>query len=319
MTSGETHPNYITAYQVDDDNQDGIWYAPYMVGTNLYYEFIGDGWSAFKDNDYKDDAARANWGGEWQTPSSAQVQWLADNCTWTWDDTKKGYKLTSKVSGYTSKSIFLPAAGRINHDGQVGLGKTVFYRTSELYTTRYSMSLIRTSKIGPKADWDDCRDLGQPVRPVHGTVAVTDLTLNETSLSLDIYASLTLRPVFTPSYVSDARVEWSSSNPSVVSIVSKHPQLCIIRAQRPGTAVITAKSKDGGKTATCTVTVKEKAQEWVEMAPGLKWATCNVGAPTPDNNGSLFAWGETAEKIFYGWDTYRFMIPGYDYWNGISA
>ena len=101
MTSGETHPNYITAYQVDDDNQDGIWYAPYMVGTNLYYEFIGDGWSAFKDNDYKDDAARANWGGEWQTPSSAQVQWLADNCTWTWDDTKKGYKLTSKVSGFT--------------------------------------------------------------------------------------------------------------------------------------------------------------------------------------------------------------------------
>ena len=321
MTSGETHPNYITAYQVDDDNQDGIWYAPYMVGTNLYYEFIGDGWSAFKDNDYKDDAARANWGGEWQTPSSAQVQWLADNCTWTWDDTKKGYKLTSKVSGYTSKSIFLPAAGLINDGGSVGgFGKNVFYHTNDLYSTGQSMSLVRTSLIEPRADYNT-RQRGLPVRPVHGTVAVTGLSLDETSVSLDVLAHLTLHPVFTPAYVSDARVEWTSSNPSVVSFFVKSPLICIIEAKKPGTAVITAKSKDGGKTATCTVTVKEKAQDWVEMAPGLKWATCNVGAYRSTDPGRLFAWGETVSKDRdrFDWDNYRFITPGFSNMDGISA
>ena len=78
------------------------------------YQFIGDGKSAFKDNGYEDDTARQNWGGEWQTPSDAQLKWLIDNCTWAWDNINAGYTLTSKVSGYTSKSIFLPAAGTMS-------------------------------------------------------------------------------------------------------------------------------------------------------------------------------------------------------------
>ena len=159
------------------------------------------------------------------------------------------------------------------------------------------------------------------MRPVHGTVSVTGLSLDETSVSLDVLAHLTLHPVFTPAYVSDARVEWTSSNPSVVSFFVKSPLICIIEAKKPGTAVITAKSKDGGKTATCTVTVKEKAQDWVEMAPGLKWATCNVGAYRSTDPGRLFAWGETVSKDRdrFDWDNYRFITPGFSNMDGISA
>ncbi len=40
-------------------------------------------------------------------PTKEQLEELKDNCQWTWDDTKKGYK----VVGPNGNSIFLPAAG----------------------------------------------------------------------------------------------------------------------------------------------------------------------------------------------------------------
>lgn len=35
------------------------------------------------------------------------------------------------------------------------------------------------------------------------------------------------------------------------------------------------------------------------LPSGLKWATCNVGADSPDDYGSYFAWGETSTKSSY--------------------
>ena len=45
---------------------------------------------------------------------------------------------------------------------------------------------------------------------------------------------------------------------------------------------------------------------YVEMGPGVKWATMNVGAASPEDCGDYFAWGETTMKPSYRWDTYRF-------------
>lgn len=41
--------------------------------------------------------------------------------------------------------------------------------------------------------------------------------------------------------------------------------------------------------------------EWVDLGlpSGLKWATCNVGATTPEGFGYYFAWGETTTKSEY--------------------
>ena len=35
------------------------------------------------------------------------------------------------------------------------------------------------------------------------------------------------------------------------------------------------------------------------LPSGLKWATCNVGATTPEDNGNYYAWGETTTKTVY--------------------
>lgn len=38
----------------------------------------------------------------------------------------------------------------------------------------------------------------------------------------------------------------------------------------------------------------------------MKWATCNIGASSPEEYGSYYAWGETEEKDNYEWTTYKY-------------
>ena len=42
------------------------------------------------------------------------------------------------------------------------------------------------------------------------------------------------------------------------------------------------------------------------LPSGLLWATCNVGADTPEAYGDYFAWGETTPKSTYNWSTYQY-------------
>ena len=47
--------------------------------------------------------------------------------------------------------------------------------------------------------------------------------------------------------------------------------------------------------------------EYVDLGlpSGTLWATCNVGAKSPEEYGDYFAWGETEPKESYTWGTYR--------------
>ncbi|MBP5318109.1 MAG: hypothetical protein J6Y77_01730 [Paludibacteraceae bacterium] len=42
------------------------------------------------------------------------------------------------------------------------------------------------------------------------------------------------------------------------------------------------------------------------LPSGTLWATCNVGASSPEESGDYFAWGETTPKSDYSWLTYEF-------------
>jgi hypothetical protein len=59
------------------------------------------------------DLARAKWGGNWRLPTNSELEELCNNCTkeWTTLNGVKGYRFTSNKTGFTDKSIFLPAAG----------------------------------------------------------------------------------------------------------------------------------------------------------------------------------------------------------------
>ena len=83
-----------------------------------------------------DDAARANWGGEWRMPTVSEYEELINpaNCSWEWTnkDGVNGYKVTSKKTG---KSIFFPITG-CRFFGEVQFRAiNGIYWTSSLYTT----------------------------------------------------------------------------------------------------------------------------------------------------------------------------------------
>ena len=51
----------------------------------------------------------------------------------------------------------------------------------------------------------------------------------------------------------------------------------------------------------------EGNHEWVDLGlpSGTLWATCNVGANSPEDFGDYFAWGEVSPKEVYNWSTYK--------------
>lgn len=48
------------------------------------------------------------------------------------------------------------------------------------------------------------------------------------------------------------------------------------------------------------------------LPSGTLWATCNVGANSPEEFGDYFAWGETQPKMSYDWSTYKWCNGNYN-------
>ena len=88
-----------------------------------------------------------------------------------------------------------------------------------------------------------------------GPVAVTGVTLNKTSLSIEAGQTAQLTATVQPGNADNQAVTWSSSDNNVVSVDATGK----ITANAKGSATITVTTADGGKTATCTVTVTEPA------------------------------------------------------------
>lgn len=84
-------------------------------------------------------------------------------------------------------------------------------------------------------------------------VSVTGVSLDKTSAELDVGDTLTLKATIEPANATNQNVSWSSSDENVATVANG-----TVTAKTAGTAVITVKTADGGKEATCTITVKEK-------------------------------------------------------------
>ena len=114
--------------------------------------------------DISDDAASANWGGDWRMPTAAEWEELRRECTWTWSN--NGYKVTSDING---KSIFLPAAGSMNESTHSNQSEYGWYRSSSLdtYDPRYNNGMVFMYLTGYGGSGSSMRYRGCSVRPVH--------------------------------------------------------------------------------------------------------------------------------------------------------
>lgn len=84
-------------------------YTSMLDADNRYY--VADNKTLL---DLEDDVAHVKWGGNWRLPTDQEMNELIDSCTFTWTvlNGVNGCLITSKVSGYTDRSIFLPATGK---------------------------------------------------------------------------------------------------------------------------------------------------------------------------------------------------------------
>lgn len=68
---------------------------------------------------------------------------------------------------------------------------------------------------------------------------------------------------------------------------------------------INSKGTSYGEQKSFTTKKNSTVHDYVDLGLSVKWATCNVGADSPEDYGDYFAWGETKPKSDYYWDTYK--------------
>jgi len=83
-------------------------------------------------------------------------------------------------------------------------------------------------------------------------IAVTNITLNATTLTLPIGKTTSLEAVVEPTEATDKSVEWTSSNEAVATVSAQG----VVTAVAAGSAIITVSTLDGTVKATCEVKVE---------------------------------------------------------------
>ena len=135
---------------------------------------------------------------------------------------------------------------------------------------------------------------------------VTSIVLSQTKAVLELDGFVRLTATVLPENAANKNVVWSSSNEDVAPVRNGR-----VDAYGYGTAIITCEAADGsGVKATCVVYIVDSST-YVDLGlpSGTMWATCNIGADSPEDYGDYFAWGETEGyndgKTYFEWSTYK--------------
>ncbi|PDP71315.1 hypothetical protein CLI85_05160 [Tannerella forsythia] len=115
------------------------------------------------------------------------------------------------------------------------------------------------------------------VKLASATVAVTGVTVAPAALTLEVGQTGALTATVAPATATNKAVTWTSSAPAIATVDASGT----VKGIATGTATITVKTADGGKTATCAVTVKEAA------APAVKVTGITLNYSSITVNGDL--------------------------------
>jgi len=255
--------------------------------------------------DFEDDVAFIRWGGDWRMPTKEEIEELTNNCTWTW--TKQngvdGYLVASNVSGYTDRSIFLPATGHIEDALMTYHYSSYWSRSLDyLHNSYVAWSLHFNTKYVVVTD--EGRFDGVCVRPVCSNNVVTKVSFSKTEVSLIVNDDIKLEATLLNNggVAVEGKIQWSSSDESIATVSSEG----VITAIKTGTCTVTASVGLAKTTCIITVTDNENGFGYVDLGLSVNWASFNVGAEEPEGHGDLYSWGELEPKDSYTSDNYTF-------------
>lgn len=142
--------------------------------------------------------------------------------------------------------------------------------------------------------------------PTVETVSVTDIMTNNATVSGNVLS-------YGDGSIGECGIVYSASqNPTLEDSVVVYGETigeftCSLTGLQPGITYYVrayATSKKGtayGEELSFTT----ETHAYVDLGLSVKWATCNIGASSPEEYGDYFAWGETAPKDVYVWSTYK--------------
>ena len=168
----ETAPKeYYNVYQykwakiVNSMGTEYTHYTKYCANHD-YSGWIYDGLTTLEK---KDDAATAILGDDWRIPSTSEIQELIDRCDWTFSQKngEYGYLVTSKVPGYTDKSIFLPVTGYMSQNQLKNYPEMSFYWSNEVDVFAPPAARALSFTSSSCACLYLMRDTGAQIRPVY--------------------------------------------------------------------------------------------------------------------------------------------------------
>ena len=280
------------------------------------------------DLDLADDAAYTNWGPSWRMPTKDQMYELKRKCNW-----KKAKK--SGVDGYlvtgpNGNKIFLPNAGYRDGASLVNTGYYFSYCSRTLnstnpetaYCLNYDSESVEFTSIP--------RYAGYTVRAV--CVSPADLYIEQHSLDLDdvpigarrtgeltivnnTQEAMTLTVTADAPFLLKQGVNSASSITVVVPGYSRETVTVMFTATTLGefngnVTFLNSALYEGQSVIpvhSCAISSEFLQHEYVDLglSSGTLWATCNVGASSPEEYGDYFAWGEIEPKYHYDWSTYK--------------
>nr|MBQ5605357.1 InlB B-repeat-containing protein [Bacteroidales bacterium] len=244
-----------------------------------------------------DDAAHMNMGGNWRMPTPTEMQELINNCTWEWVNENReqtiGYRVTSKING---NSIFLPTKSRGSYyDG--------YYWSSQTYSNARAVDL----EIG---SWDK---LEISNRGIYYGYAVRAVCANETLATTYLVkfdangaeSGQTFAQGFYAGQAQTLNACGFTKEGYYLDSWNTRPDGSG-RAYAPGISLTPTENMIlYAQWAKRSASGTENGHEWVDLGLSVKWATYNVGATTPEGFGDYFAWGETAPKESYLFESYK--------------
>lgn len=161
----------------------------------------------------------------------------------------------------------------------------ITYGDTKSFTTLPVSSMIKT---------EDATDIEATVATLHATLDLTDCRYDTMEYGFQ-YTSQDEQPVsVVASNLSDKAFS-AIANPLVPTTQYSYCAYVILdeRIYLADNKVFSTKERvlpDGA----------------VEMGLSVAWASCNIGASTPEGFGDYYAWGETETKANYSWSTYKF-------------